>query len=138
VILPGVVIDARGMPAWESLSADHLAALDVRGRAVLVNFGWDQYWGSEAYYEYPFLSREAIRALAEAGAKLVGVDTLNIDSTRDPERPAHSILLAQDTLIVENLMNLDQLHGNYFRFFAVPIKARQTAAMPVRAFAEIA
>lgn len=138
VILPGVVIDARGMAAWDALSAERVRDLDVRGKAVLVNFGWDQHWGGEAYYQYPFLSREAIRVLADAGAKLVGVDTLNIDDSRDPERPAHSILLGQDTLVVENLTHLDQLHGNIFRFFAVPIKARQTAAMPVRAFAEIA
>jgi kynurenine formamidase len=91
----------------------------------------------EDYYAYPFLSRAAITYLAEAGAKLVGVDTLNIDDSHDPERPAHSTFLRQETLIVENLTNLDVLHGNKFRFFAVPLKARDTAAMPVRAFAEI-
>ena len=138
VILPGLVIDARGLAAWESLGVDRLPPAEVvQGRAVLVNFGWDQHWGTEEYYAYPFLSREAISHLAAAGAKLVGVDTLNIDDTHDPERPAHSTFLKQETLIVENLANLDYLQGNHFRFFAVPLKARDTAAMPVRAFAEI-
>jgi kynurenine formamidase len=40
-------------------------------------------------------------------------------------------------LIVENLMNLDALHGKRFRFFAIPLKARRAASMPLRAFAEI-
>jgi arylformamidase len=109
---------------------------DVRGRAVLFNFGWDTFWETPQYENYPFLAREVIEELIARGAKLVGVDTLNIDDTRDPERPAHSRLLENDILIVENLCNLDALHGKEFRFFAVPIKARGAAAMPVRAFAE--
>ena len=39
--------------------------------------------------------------------------------------------------IVENLTHLEQLHGHPFRFFAVPIKGRQVAAMTIRAFAEL-
>jgi arylformamidase len=137
VILPGVVIDARGLDAWAALPVERVRSVDVAGKAVLINFGWDVHWGTEQYYAYPHLSGEAIQYLASAGAKLVGVDTINIDTTRDPQRPAHSILLQQDTLVVENLTNLDALYGNEFRFFAVPIKAKAAAAMPVRAFAEI-
>ncbi len=138
VILPGVVIDARGRGEFEAVGVEIISAkIELAGKAVLVNFGWDRHWGSEAYYRYPFLSREAIEHLAEAGARLVGVDTINIDDSRDPARPAHSILLARDVLIVENLANLDALYGDDFRFFAVPIKAKGAAAMPVRAFAEL-
>ena len=140
VILEGVVIKATGSverEAWSAMPRD----VEVRGRAVLFNFGWDKFWGTPQYETYPFLAREVIDELIARGAKLVGVDTLNIDDTRDPERPAHSRLLQNDILIVENLCNLDALysgtlHGNVFRFFAVPIKARGAAAMPVRAFAE--
>lgn len=137
VILPGVVVDARGTQPWQSLGAESLHHIDVNGKAVLINFGWDRYWGKEEYYTYPFLSREAVVYLAKQGAKLVGVDTINIDNSRDFQRPAHSILLKQDTLIVENLTNLAELNGNHFRFFAVPVKAARTAAMPIRAFAEV-
>jgi len=137
LILPGVVIDARGLTPWQSLGVESLHHIDGKRKAVLINFGWDRYWGSEEYYEYPFLSREAILYLAKEGAKLIGVDTINIDSSKDVQRPAHSTLLKQETLIVENLTNLETLHGNHFRFFAVPIKAVGTAAMPIRAFAEV-
>lgn len=65
------------------------------------------------------------------------MDTLNADDSRDLARPVHTELLARDVLIVENLRNLDLLHGLDFRFFAVPLKARKVAAMPVRAFAEV-
>ncbi|MBI4673740.1 MAG: cyclase family protein [Chloroflexi bacterium] len=146
VILDGIVIDARDCAAREAWgvrntrgvgNARRSVPLDVRGKAVLFNFGWDKFWETPQYDAYPFLAREVIDALIERGAKLVGVDTLNIDDTRDPERPAHTRLLQNDILIVENLCNLDalSLHGKPFQFFAVPLKARGAAAMPVRAFA---
>ena len=138
VILPGVVIDVRGRSAWEAVDLDGAhRALDLAGKAVLCNFGWDRHWGTEDYSAYPFLSRDAIEFLHGAGAKLVGVDTINVDSARDPERPAHTRFLAADILIVENLRGLDQLHGAEFTFFAVPLRVKGAAAMPVRAFAQI-
>lgn len=135
VILPGVVIDVRGRQAWDAV--DLGAAHDLAGKAVLFNFGWDQHWGSEAYYSYPFLSRDTLHTLIETGVRLVGVDTINIDNARDKERPAHTWLLARDIFIVENLCGLDRLHGAAFTFFAVPLRVRGAAAMPVRAFAQV-
>jgi kynurenine formamidase len=135
VILDGVVLDAR--EAFERTGWDVVPkGVDVRGKAVLFNFGWDQFWGRTQYDAYPFLAKNVVEWLIESGAKLVGVDTLNIDDTRDPERPTHSELLERDILIVENLRNLGALRGKKFRFYAVPLKARNAAAMPVRAFAE--
>lgn len=136
VILDGIVIDARGMDEREA-KTEIPNGIDLRGKAVLFHFGWDKFWETEKYEAYPFLARGVIDELIVRGAKLVGVDTMNIDDTRDPERPAHTRLLQNDILIVENLCGLDVLHGKQFRFFAVPIKARNAAAMPVRAFAEI-
>jgi arylformamidase len=132
VILPGVVIDVRGRAAWNAVD---FAANDLSGKAVLFNFGWDQHWGSEAYYGYPFLSRAALQALIGAGVRLVGVDTINVDSARDPERPAHTWLLDREIFVVENLCGLDQLYGQSFTFFGVPLRVKGAAAMPIRAFA---
>jgi kynurenine formamidase len=138
VILPGIVVDVRGRGAFEAVGPEALPpGLDARGKAVLFNFGWDAHWGTEAYQAYPFLSKACIERLLDMGAKLVGVDTVNIDDSHDLSRPAHTLLLKQDVLIVENLTGLDALHSKDFRFFAVPIKAVKTAAMTVRAFAEV-
>jgi kynurenine formamidase len=136
VIQPGVVIDVRGHAAWDAVDlGDSLNSLDLKGKAALFNFGRDQHWGTEAYYGYPFLSRDTIRFLIGAGVRLVGVDSLNIDSSRDPERPAHTWLLENEIFIVENLCGLEQLHGQPFTFFAVPLRVKGAAAMPLRAFA---
>jgi len=138
VILPGVVIDVRGREAWEAVGPNVLpSGISLAGKAVLFNFGWDVHWGTEAYHAFPFIARELIAHLVNAGAKLVGMDTLNADDTHDSSRPAHSEFLSRDILIVENLCHLDRLHEHDFRFFAVPWKAKNVAALPVRAFAEI-
>ncbi|MFW9992138.1 MAG: cyclase family protein [Candidatus Odinarchaeota archaeon] len=138
VILEGLVIDTRGLAPFQPVGVGILPEdVDLAGKAVLFNFGWDKYWGSEAYYSYPFISEPLIESLIERGGKLVGIDTINIDDSRDLARPAHTKLLARDVLIVENLVNLELLHGKNFRFYAVPIKGKKVAAMPVRAFAQI-
>lgn len=138
LILEGVVVDARGRDPYESVSPGVLPEEgDLEGKAVLFNFGWDTYWGSEHYREYPYIDDELIDHLLDRNVALVGVDTINIDDDRNPERPAHTKFLREDVLIVENLCRLDEIPDRPFRFFAIPIKADDTVAMPVRAFAEV-
>jgi len=138
LVLDGVVIDARHAEprqqvGWKELQFPRRLA----GRAVLVNFGWDRHWGTEAYRSHPYVSREVVTRLCGVGIALFGVDCSNVDSTEDPERPAHTGFLRQGILIVENLTGLSHVHGQSFRFFSIPLKARDAAAFPVRAFAEI-
>jgi arylformamidase len=138
VILPGVVVDATDAKPGQRLGLAQLdLPQDLEGKAVLVRFGWDKYWATPAYDDYPFLDRDVIEALLQRGAALLGVDAHNVDTRTDPERPAHSLLLKRDILIVENLKGLGQLPADGFRFFAVPIKAVGAAAMTIRAFAEV-
>ena len=103
----------------------------------MLNFVCDRHCCTEHYHSYTFISREVIDYLIKNEAKLIGVDTVNIDSSRDLERPAHKMLLRNNILIVENLANLEQLYGKKFRFYAVQIKGKKVAAMPVRAFGEL-
>jgi kynurenine formamidase len=137
VILPGVVVDVRNRSPGEAVSIDVIPERLLKQHAVLFNFGWDIHWGTDTYYSYPFISKEVIQALCDKEVGLVGVDTVNIDHAADLTRPAHTLFLKNDILIVENLTNLDRLYGKEFRFFAVPLKGKKVAAMPVRAFAEI-
>src|SRR5260221_2023024 len=68
--------------------------LDVRGKAVLVHTGWDVHWRTDQYFEdHVFLTADAAQYLKEAGAALVGIDSLNIDDITDGRRPLHTTLL---------------------------------------------
>jgi arylformamidase len=138
LVLPGIVIDAQDADDPRSIGTEVIPEdIELTGKAVLFNFGWDRYWGTEQYYSYPYISTDLIDYLLDEDAALIGVDTLNIDDATDLSRPAHSKFLEQDTFIVENLCNLDRIPDRPFRIFAVPIKASETAAMPIRAFAEV-
>lgn len=138
LISPGVVIDARHCTPVRPLSVDDLPpAESLAGRALLINFGWDRHWGSERYYEFPYVDRPGLQYLLDARISLFGVDALNADCPQDLDRPAHTWFLKNNIHIVENLTGLDQLHDRSFRFFAIPLKVRDAAAFPIRAFAEI-
>ncbi|MEY7851637.1 cyclase family protein [Natrarchaeobius sp. A-rgal3] len=138
LVLPGVVVDARGLKPYDELGVNALPTdRNLENRAVLFNFGWDDHWGTETYRSYPYISDALIDRLIDENVGLVGVDTINIDDHRNPSRPAHTRFLDEEIYIVENMTGLDALFEDSFRLFAVPIKATQTAAMPIRAFAEL-
>jgi kynurenine formamidase len=131
-----VVRVGRSVPAVDALM---LAPHEVAGRAVLINTGWDRHWETEEYGAggHPHLTRDGAQWLADHGAALVGVDSLNIDDTGDATRPAHSILLAAGIPIVEHLTGLDQLPPHGFRFHAAPPLIAGMGTFPVRAYALI-
>jgi kynurenine formamidase len=134
--LEGVLI--RVTTGTRAISREAFKGLDLNGRAVLVQTGWDRHWRTDAYFEgHPFLTEDAARFLFEAGAKLVGIDSYNIDDTADLRRPVHTILLRNNIPIVEHMTGLGQLPLEEFRFFAVPPKVRAFGTFPVRAFAEL-
>jgi arylformamidase len=133
--LDGVVVDVTGSRT-RAVGRAHFLPYQVRDKAVLVRTGWDRHWGSAAYAgPHPFLTAEAAAHLARSGALLVGIDAINIDDTGDPERPAHSLLLAADIPVCEHLTGLDTLPAAGFRFSAVPPRIAGFGTFPVRAYA---
>ena len=133
--LDGLVVRA---PHAQGLAIDapDVAGLEARGKAVLFHTGWDEHWRTDAYFEnHPFLTAAAARLLVQKGARLVGIDSHNIDDTRARARPVHSILLGAGIPIVEHLRGLAPLPARGCRFSAVPPKVAGFGTWPVRAFA---
>lgn len=121
-----------------AIDVDCLRGKELRGRAVLVQTGWDAYWNTDQYFEHhPYLTEDAARYLVECGVRLVGIDAVNIDDTRGGERPVHSHLLGAEILIVEHLCHLDQLPDEGFTFSALPPKFKGVGTFPVRAIAKL-
>lgn len=121
-----------------AIEASYFDRLDCAGRAVLIHTGWSRHWAMESYFEgHPFLTEDAARLLRDRGAALVGIDSLNIDSTDDGRRPVHTALLGADIPICEHLCRLDQLPSEGFTFSAVPVKVKNFGSFPVRAYASI-
>jgi arylformamidase len=129
------VVVRHDLSRGRAVDAGAFTSLDVSGRAVLVHTGWDRHWRTDRYFEgNPFLTRAAARQLADAGAALVGIDSLNIDDTADGTRPAHTVLLGAGIPVAEHLCNLEALPDQGSRFFAVPVKVKGFGTFPVRAF----
>ena len=134
--LPAIVVRVQG-DAGRPIDIALFKRLDVKGKAVLLHTGWDRHWRTERYAggQHPFVTRAGAQYLADAGAALVGIDSLNIDDDKDGARPAHTILLGAGVAIVEHMTNLESLPEAGFRFFAVPPRVKGMGSFPVRAFA---
>ena len=133
--LPGIVV----RQPWDkdiAVDVGLFDGLDVRGKAVLVHSGWDRHWRTEQYgKEHPFLTAAAADWLIEHGAALVGIDSNNIDDTRQRARPVHTKLLGADIPICEHMTGLEQVPDAGFLFTAAPPKVRGMGSFPVRAYA---
>jgi arylformamidase len=134
--VPGVCIDVRGAAR---IPPDALDSIDVSGRAVLFRTDHSRTFGTPEYMVgHPFVAPETAQLLVERDAAVVGIDSLNIDSTSSPEgdgRPVHTTLLRAGIPIVEHLTNLAALPRDGFTFTAVPPKIAGMGTFTVRAHA---
>jgi kynurenine formamidase len=84
----------------------------VRGVALLIQTGWDRFWGTEAYWEPgPFLAEHLIFRMLRSGVGLVGVDFPVTERSSDTR-----LITSGKIPIVENLRGLAALPRLGFRF----------------------
>lgn len=141
--LPAIVVRTAGAGV-RAVDVGALAAFDVEGCAVLLHTGGDAGWGTPEYArDAPYLTEAGAGLLAQRGARLVGIDAVNIDdvSGADPAtvgaRPAHSVLLAAGIPVVEHLTGLGGVPPLGARFTAVPPRVAGFGTFPVRAYATV-
>ncbi len=121
-----------------AIGVEYFRGLQIGNRAVLVHTGWDRHWNTQEYLgEHPFLTEDAATHLRDGGAKLVGIDSMNIDDTRGNTRPVHTTLLGAGILIAEHLCNLSALPDDGFAFSAIPPKFKGVGTFPIRAMARL-
>jgi kynurenine formamidase len=132
--LQTVVVDVSDS-ASPGVAADTIRDMELRDRAILFLTGWSRHWGTEEYFgQNPFLERATCEALRDAGARFVGIDSLNIDDTADKARPAHTVLLGAGIPVCEHMTNLEAVPAGGGRLHAVPIAWVGGASFPVRAY----
>lgn len=133
--VPVRVFDARSL--GRAVGPELFRGMDLRGAAVLVRTDFSQHWRTERYgRENPFLTAKACELLVDAGAAMVGIDSVNIDDMTDMVRPAHTILLGAGIPICEHMTNLAALPAQGGRLHAVPIAWKGGATFPVRAYVQ--
>ncbi len=136
---PGIILDAAGARESQPLVPDLLSQRPgamAPGTIVLIRTGWDRYWTDDQYFRHPFIGAGLAESLARHGVKLVGIDTLSIDSSIDGGSAAHRALLGANILVVENLCRLTRLSPSAtYEFLFAPLALDQSDGAPVRALA---
>ena len=143
----GVVCDLHAKKAGEAITAEdisetlsgsHSGSISGAqpGDYLLLQTGWDQYWGKDEYLDHPYISREAAQLIVDSGISIVAVDFLNVDPTLYDQWEAHPLLLSNDVLIVENIANSLALSpGRRYCFSFAPMKLQNSDGAPIRALA---
>ena len=115
----GVLIDVRGE---EKIEFRESFRTSIQPESIVLFYsGLDSHFGEPDYFtNYPDISEELARFLANQHVRIVGLDWVSPD--HDPY-PIHDILFKSNVLILENLTNLDQLlYEINFEVFAFPLK----------------
>ena len=133
-LAPGGALEAK-----TPLTVDMFAAHEDRfvpGAKVIYRTGWDRMFGTPEFFsDFPTLTLEAARWMADHGIGLIGMDT---PTPSTDWKECHLILLHADVemVIVEALTHLEELPGS-FTFIGFPMNIVGRDGSPIRAVALI-
>ena len=120
-------LSARPLVRW----ADLAHALDGLPPRVLVRTyarmpidRWDP--------ELPAFAPETVERLADAGVRLIGIDSASIDPAESKSLDSHQVIRRRDLRVLENLV-LDEVPEGDYELIALPLKLVTADASPVRA-----
>lgn len=141
-ILPGEYVTREDIPWLEEEIQDSVS----EGEIALLDFGWMQYWASDANWKHyaldvPGLSEDAAALFAERKVKAVGTDTIACDTpiVNGKEYFSYShkkYWLPNGILMMKMLANLDKLPTRSY-FMAIPLKIKNGSGSPIRPLAFI-
>jgi arylformamidase len=120
------------VPRGERVRKEHLATQpQFPAERILVATGTfpdpDQ-WNSD----FASFSPELIEEWANAGVKLIGIDTPSIDPETSKDLPAHAMVAKHDLCILEGLV-LTHVKPGLYTLVALPLKIEGADSGPVRA-----
>jgi kynurenine formamidase len=150
---PGVVADvsaagARDAIGWPVLEpyADALRP----GVILLLRTDWSRHFGTDRYFDHPYLDAGACRRVLDRGVRVIGIDAINLDETPPPSPPCpesppgdtppggypvHHLIASAGGVIVENLRNIASVDFADPLVSVLPIALARADGAPVRAVA---
>ncbi len=140
---PAVVIDCGNLVGRQEITidslGDQLESIES-GDIVLFKTRWSRFYGSDEYFNNPYLNAELVKLLLSRGVLTFGLDAINIDETPDAEHagvgfPAHHLIASAGGVICENLTNLDAIDFDRPIVSLLPMKFLGIDGAPVRAVA---
>ena len=140
---PATVLDCGPLTARQAITAELLGdQLDKvqAGDIVLFKTLWSQHYGTDEYFNNPYLDAALVRDLLARGVLTFGLDAINIDETPDDEHPGvgfavHHLIAKAGGVICENLTNLSSIDFDRPIVSILPMKFVGIDGAPVRAVA---
>lgn len=135
-----LVIDCTSLNEGESITADHLSRYGEKADMadfLLFRLGWDERWGTDAYYgDYPCIDDSVIEYILAGDFKGIGFDVIGLDPIADEDLTRHKKLFKEKDIInIENLCNLGSCGTELFWFSCFPLKITDCDGSPARAVA---
>jgi kynurenine formamidase len=140
---PGVVADvsaagAREPIGWAALEP-YVDALRP-GVILLLRTDWSRHFGTDHYFDHPYLDADACRRVLDLGVRVIGIDAINLDETPDDTHPGvgypvHHLIASAGGVIVENLRELASVDFADPLVSVLPIALEHADGAPVRAVA---
>jgi kynurenine formamidase len=111
---PGVVIDVTDKGPRERITLGDVASHEQSlgpGAIAVLHTGWsDAHFGSDTYFDHPFLDGTACERMLSWGVRTFAIDCINLDETvlddREPDFSCHHQIAAAGGIIAENLRNV--------------------------------
>ena len=139
----GIVLNVSGLAprtpiSWSMISEQ--SADFHPGDIALIHTGWSKHFGTDEYFNHPYLTAEACQNLLDLGVLVFGIDAINIDETPDETHegvgfPVHHLIAERAGIISENMTNLAAIDFANPLISLLPIKLEAADGAPVRAVA---
>jgi kynurenine formamidase len=110
------------------------------GDIAIFKTSWSRHYGTDEYFDNPYLDAGLVRELLARGVLTFGLDAINIDETPDEEHlgigfPSHHLIAEAGGVICENLTNLSAIDFQRPIVSLLPMKFIGIDGAPVRAVA---
>lgn len=140
---PATVLDCGELSARQAITSQLLGSQlgSVQpGDIVLFKTGWSKHYGTEEYFNNPYIDAALVRDLLARGVLTFGLDAINIDETPDDSHPGigfpvHHLIAKAGGVICENLNNLESIDFDRPLVSILPMKFIGIDGAPVRAVA---
>ncbi len=132
-VLNGPCVVVAVDPARRSIGAADVADVPKLATRVLFRTANSARWSKQLAFfsDYVALAPDGARSLLERGVRLVGIDSLSIESDPSGTYPVHHLLLGAGVLIVEGLL-LDGIAPGPYELECGPLKIRDGDGAPAR------
>jgi kynurenine formamidase len=140
---PATVLDCGELSARQAVTIESLAGQLNKvqpGDIVLFKTRWSRFYGTDEYFNNPYLDAKLVSHLLDRGVLTFGLDAINIDETPDDNHegvgfPAHHLIAKAGGVICENLTNLEAIDFERPIVSILPMKFIGIDGAPVRAVA---